>query len=332
MSRGRPGLISQISRQGWEWNKRKTAVLEPCLLLMRVLACRRVRPAQDGRPFFCLFKALRPCAQQMNEPRGGVARDGRSTNGVKELCPSGALARAQHQTLPEGSNMTTSVRSSPTTSETASRTLPSVANLAHQSIPHPPLRRGGGDAGTGGEVMFLDGPARHRPCPRSSLTVPLPRGRVVFYSRNNLTSDHVFQLSPMFSLSRASVCLMIFIAVTTGSGRLAGEFPVSVSRTTRTGESRTASHAGKRKKDHGMELVSRLQGARVALCPRKQPFVEAILAPAGAQSINAQQTSRSKSRLETRTASGPNARLHAAQWAGEANDFSPNSPPLGYIT
>lgn len=123
MSRGRPGLISQISRQGWEWNKRKTAVLEPCLLLMRVLACRRVRPAQDGRPFFWLFKALRPCAQQMNEPRGGVARDGRSTNGVKELCPSGGLARAQHQTLPEGSNMTTSVRSSPTTSETASRTL-----------------------------------------------------------------------------------------------------------------------------------------------------------------------------------------------------------------
>lgn len=189
--------------------------------------------------------------------------------------------------------MTTSVRSSPTTSETASRTLhlsrilPTNPSHIHRSS------GGGGDAGTGGEVMFLDGPARHRPCPRSSLTVPLPRGRVVFYSRNNLTSDHVFQLSPMFSLSRASVCLMIFIAVTTGSGRLAGEFPVSVSRTTRTGESRTASHAGKRKKDHGMELVSRLQGARVALCPRKQPFVEAIVAPAGAQSINAQQTSRS---------------------------------------
>lgn len=80
-----------------------------------------------------------------------------------------------------------------------------------------------------------------------------------------------------------------------------------------TGESRTASHAGKRKKDHGLELVS-----RVALCPRKQPFAEAILAPVGAESINAQ---RPRDGFETRTASGSNARLHTAEWGGEANAF-----------
>lgn len=150
MSRGRPGLISQISRQGWEWNKRKTAVLAPCLLLMRVLACRRVRPAQDGRPFFWLFKALRPCAQQMNEPRGGVARDGRSTNGVKELCPTGGLARAQYQTLPEGSNMTTSVRSSPTTSETASRTL-HLSRILPNNPSH--IHRSSGGEGMPGQAV-----------------------------------------------------------------------------------------------------------------------------------------------------------------------------------
>lgn len=79
--------------------------------------------------------------------------------------------------------------------------------------------------------MFLDGLASTLGWPRSSLTVPLPRARVVFYSGNNRTSDRIFQSSPMFLSSRPSVCLMIFIAVTTGNGRLAREFPVSVSRT-----------------------------------------------------------------------------------------------------
>lgn len=109
-----------------------------CVVEGRGSSGRRVRPAQDGRPFFW-FKALCPWAQ-MNEPRGGVVRDGPFTNGVYEVFPSGGLARARHQTLPEGSNMTTYVRSSPTTSETASRTLHLVANLPSQSIPHPPLR------------------------------------------------------------------------------------------------------------------------------------------------------------------------------------------------
>ena len=65
---------------------------------------------------------------------------------------------------------------------------------------------------------------------------------------------------PVDPSSRPPVCLMIFIAVTTAhqtsgscDGCIVRVFPVSVSRS--KGRRKPSSHAGKRKMDHGMELL-----------------------------------------------------------------------------
>lgn len=282
----------------------------PLSLVRRGSSGRRVRPAQDGRPFFWSFKALRPWAQ-MNEPRGGVVRDGRFYEWHRRTLPIRRPGSSPppdpsrglpHDDLCQGfaDNLRNSVEDPP-----------SVANLPYQSIPHPPLS---GDAGTGGEVMFLDGLASTLGCPRSSLTVPLPRGRVVFYSRNNRTSDRIFE-SPTRRSLEPTVGLFDDLHCS-DNGKWPLGWRISRFRVEDKGPEKAEQPAmwekGKRITEWNWRPGS---PGSVALCP----FAEAILAPVGAESINAQ---RRRDEFETRTASAcPNASLHTAEWGGEANAF-----------
>lgn len=118
--------------------------------------------------------------------------------------------------------------------------------------------------------MFLDGLASTLSCPRSSLTVPLPRGRVVFYSRNNRTSDRIFE-SPTRRSLEPTVGLFDDLHCS-DNGKWPLGWRISRFRVEDKGPEKAEQPAmwekGKRKKDHGMELASRLArvGCLVPVC------------------------------------------------------------------
>ena len=77
---------------------RHTANLEPCPSVEGPMTAESAESSlrKMGDPLLVL-QSTSPL--RANEPRGGVVRNGRPTNGVNELYPSGGLARACHQTL-----------------------------------------------------------------------------------------------------------------------------------------------------------------------------------------------------------------------------------------
>lgn len=182
------------------------------------------------------------------------------------------------------------------------------------SLPIHPASTALRDAGTGGEVMFLDGLASTLGCPRSSLTVPLPRGRVVFYSRNNRTSDRIIE-SPTRRSLEPTVGLFDDLHCS-DNGKWPLGWRMSRFRVEDKGPEKAEQPAMWEKGKSITEWNWRPGSpGSVASCP----FAEAILAPVGAESINAQ---RRRDEFETRTASAcPNASLHTAEWGGEANAF-----------